>query len=505
MDEQINWPNADDPRVTANPAPQTGAGHNAPEISVSDLSNMLKRMVEQNFSHVRVRGELSKVTIAKSGHIYTGLKDADAVLDAVCWRGTAQRLSIRPEEGLEVICTGRLTTYPGRSNYQMVIESMELAGQGAILKMLADRKAKLAAEGLFDPARKKPLPYLPRRIGIVTSPTGAVIRDILHRISDRFPVPVYLWPVMVQGAGAAQQVAAAINGFNALPDGFDKPDVLIVARGGGSFEDLMPFNEEIVVRAVANSKIPVISAVGHETDVTLCDFAADLRAPTPTGAAEMVVPVRRDLLFTLSEHGLRLGRGLSVQTQRRRERTREMAAGLARFPRSLEIRGQRLDYAGGGLVAAFPAYLRMKETRLARTGARLLSPAAMLHKARARLQAAQIDNAMRGIVADRTRRAERLGDRLAKPDILLRQKGKELEKTYENFIRRKDYLFAPHEKLLHSYGRILETLSFKNVLKRGYSVVEDEDGKIVASASAAREKDHLVIRFADGKTPVKPA
>ena len=276
----------------SNQEPEAAA--NLPEHSVSELSEAIKRTLEGRFERVRVRGEISGFKRAASGHLYMALKDENAVLDAVCWRGLAGRLTVAPEDGLEVVATGRITSYPGRSKYQIVIESLELAGEGALLKLLEERRKKLAAEGLFDPERKRPPPFLPTVIGVVTSPTGAVIRDILHRLSDRFPRRVLVWPVLVQGKGAAEQVAAAIEGFNRLePDGpVPRPDLIIVARGGGSLEDLWAFNEEVVVRAAAGSRIPLISAVGHETDTTLIDHAADLRAPTPTAAAEMAVPVR---------------------------------------------------------------------------------------------------------------------------------------------------------------------------------------------------------------------
>ncbi|MFN6935860.1 MAG: exodeoxyribonuclease VII large subunit, partial [Tsuneonella sp.] len=271
-------------------------GDNAEALSVSELSNLLKRTVEDRFGHVRLRGELSGVKRAASGHFYCALKDDKAVIDGVMWRGSAERLAFVPEDGLEVVATGKLTTYPGRSKYQIVIDSLELAGEGALLALLEKTRQRLAAEGLFDAGRKRPLPYLPATIGVVTSPTGAVIRDILHRLADRFPSRVIVWPVLVQGQGAAAQVAAAVRGFSALPEGHDlRPDLLIVARGGGSIEDLWSFNEEVVVRAIADCSIPTISAVGHETDTTLADFAADRRAPTPTAAAEMAVPVRREL------------------------------------------------------------------------------------------------------------------------------------------------------------------------------------------------------------------
>lgn len=273
-------------------------GDNSGVLSVSEISSALKRHVEQGFGHVRIRGEISGFKRATSGHLYLSLKDENAKIDGVMWKGNAARIPFVPQDGVEIIATGKLTTYPGRSSYQIVIDSMEIAGEGALLALLAKLKAKLQAEGLFDPARKRPLPFLPRTIGVVTSPTGAVIRDILHRLADRCPTRVIVWPVLVQGHGSAEQVAAAVSGFSAM-QGADRPDLIIVARGGGSIEDLWAFNEEVVVRAVATSTIPVISAVGHETDTTLCDFAADVRAPTPTAAAELAVPVRAELLAGL--------------------------------------------------------------------------------------------------------------------------------------------------------------------------------------------------------------
>ncbi len=271
------------------------------ELTVSDLAGAIKRTIETNFDRVRVRGELGRVTIAKSGHMYADLKDDKAVINTIMWKGSVSRLPFRPEEGLEVIAEGKLSTYPGRSNYQLIAETMSPAGAGALMALLEERKKKLAAEGLFDPTRKKPLPFLPKVIGVVTSPTGAVIRDILHRIQDRFPVHVIVWPALVQGEAAAKQIEAGIRGFNALTEtsAVPRPDVIIVARGGGSIEDLWPFNEEIVVRAASDSVIPLISAVGHETDTTLIDFVSDQRAPTPTGAAEIAVPVRAELMGIL--------------------------------------------------------------------------------------------------------------------------------------------------------------------------------------------------------------
>jgi exodeoxyribonuclease VII large subunit len=351
---------------------------NAPEFSVSELSQALKRSVEDAFGHVRVRGELSGVKRAASGHLYLALKDESALLDGVMWKGVAGALSFRPEDGVEVIATGKLTTYPGRSKYQIVIERMELAGVGALLQMLELLRQRLTAEGLFAPERKRAIPYLPEVIGVVTSPTGAVIRDILHRLADRFPRHVLVWPVLVQGEGAARQVAAAVRGFN-TPGPFPKPDLLIVARGGGSVEDLMAFNDEDVVRAVAASGIPVISAVGHETDTTLCDFAADLRAPTPTAAAERAVPVRADLLLSLRDLGLRLDRAAAKLARERAERVAAVAARLPAPRAILAMKQQRADDLGFRLPRALEANAAQHRLRFRQTAA-LLRPAVLVQR-----------------------------------------------------------------------------------------------------------------------------
>jgi len=325
------------------------------EYSVTELSMKLKRMVEGTFGYVRLRGEISGFKRAASGHIYLALKDEKSVLDGVMWKGVAGRLTFRPEDGLEVICSGKLTTYPGRSKYQIVIEQMEVAGAGALMALLSARKKKLAAEGLFDPGRKQAIPYLPKVIGVVTSPTGSVIRDILHRLSDRFPRHVIVWPVVVQGDKAAEQVAGAIRGFNELAENgsVPRPDVLIVARGGGSLEDLWPFNEEEVVRAVADSDIPLISAVGHETDTTLIDYVADLRAPTPTAAAEQAVPVRDDLIYTVQDYNIRLGRAVRRVIQDRAQKLEGLGRGLPKPSEMLALNRQRLD----DIVARLPRAL----------------------------------------------------------------------------------------------------------------------------------------------------
>src|SRR5690349_12721713 len=366
---------------------------NLPEYSVGEISALLKRTVEQNFAYVRVRGEISGLKRHSSGHCYLALKDEEAVLDAVIWRMTAQRLGLKPEDGMEVVCTGKLTTYPGRSKYQLVIESVELAGVGALLKLLDDRKKKLEAEGLFAESRKTKLPFLPEVIGVVTSPTGAVIRDILHRLSDRFPRRVLVWPVIVQGEGAAEQVAAAIEGFNKLKAGgaVPRPDLLIVARGGGSLEDLMAFNEEIVVRAAAASTIPLISAVGHETDTTLIDYASDRRAPTPTAAAEMAVPVRMELLAEIDSKRTRLMRAWSRSLAEQKTHLAGLARGLP-DPASLIAQAeQKLDDRAERLRNGVAQLLRLRREQL-NTGTARLRPQLL------KTELAQLDRRLRELL-----------------------------------------------------------------------------------------------------------
>lgn len=428
---------------------------NIPEFSVSELAFSLKKTLEERYARVRVRGELSRVSIAASGHMYSSLKDDGAVIDAVCWKGVMAGLSVKPEEGLEVICTGRLSTYPSRSNYQLIIESMELAGQGALLKMLEERRKKLAAEGLFDPARKKPLPFLPEVIGVVTSPTGAVIRDILHRLDDRFPRHVIVWPVLVQGAGAAQQVADAIEGFQRLPEnGLPRPDLIIVARGGGSLEDLMPFNEEIVVRAAANCSIPLISAIGHETDTTLIDYAADARAPTPTGAAEMAVPVRAQLRAQVMEDGQRLLQGISRQMEELQHRLHAQIKGLGDPARILELSAQRLDHAGGNLSRMAAAFMAQKRERMMVLAARMRTP--------------------QQVVA--------MGEQA-------------LQRWREVLMRTGQSLTVdPARRLAHA-AQMLEAYSYENVLSRGFVVVRDAQGKPVIEASALKPGQFIHLEF----------
>ncbi len=416
-------------------------GDNAGALSVSEISALLKRHVESGFSHVRIRGEISGFKRAASGHLYMSLKDENARIDGVMWKGGAARLAFQPADGVEVIATGKLTTYPGRSNYQIVIESMEIAGEGALLALLEKLKARLAAEGLFAEERKRPIPYLPRTIGVVTSPTGAVIRDILHRLADRCPARVIVWPVLVQGQGAAAQVAAAVAGFSAI-DGPDRPDLVIVARGGGSIEDLWAFNEEVVVRAVAASTIPVISAVGHETDTTLCDYAADWRAPTPTAAAERAVPVRSELLAGLQTLQARALRAVRRYGERADER---LAATTRRLPRPDSLfapQSQRTDDLGERLKRAL--------------GRRAADASGELARAAGALRPALL-----------TQKLARAQDRLA------------------------------------ATARLMSSLHPDNPLKRGYAMVTDRQGALVATAARARAAGALRLRFADGEVDAR--
>lgn len=437
---------------------------NLPEYSVSELSASVKRTLEDGYGYVRVRGELGRVVRAGSGHVYLDLKDERAVLSGVMWKGVAARQAIAPEQGMEVIASGKISTFPGQSKYQLIVDSLEPAGAGALMALLEERKKKLGAEGLFAPERKQALPFLPEVIGVVTSPSGAVIRDILHRLRDRFPRRVLVWPTLVQGRGAEAQIAAAIEGFNALPQGGDvpRPDVLIVARGGGSLEDLWCFNEEVVVRAAAASQIPLISAVGHETDTTLIDYAADQRAPTPSAAAEMAVPVRSELLSETMNKARRLETGLSRLVERARESLRAAARGLGRPEELISNDAQRLDRAGERLSAGLRRRVNVGETILARYAGRL-----SLHSLR-----------QRGLAyADRLNTANgRLG-LSAQQSIAMRQ----------------DRLGAA--------SKLLETLSHRSALERGFVILRDGSGQLIRTAAAFPEGG-AVATFIDGDVDV---
>ena len=435
--------------------------HNLPAFTVSELSASLKRTVEDAFGYVRVRGEVSQPKVATSGHCYLRLKDETAVLDGVIWRGSMAKLKIKLEEGMDVIATGRITTYPGKSSYQIVIDSVELAGVGALLKLLEDRRKMLAAEGLFNEDRKKPIPYLPGVIGVVTSPTGAVIRDIIHRVSDRFPRRIIVWPVRVQGEGAAEEVAAAIQGFNALKVGgaIPRPDVLIVARGGGSLEDLWAFNEEVVVRAAAASAIPLIAAVGHETDWTLIDYAADRRAPTPTAAAELAVPVRIDLVADLQQRVMRLLQSIGRTLSDLKIRLDGLVRGIPRLDAVVAEKEQALD----GLVE------RLK-----------LGPRALLQ---AKGQDLNVLSA--GLNLTRLRR-----------DI--ERHVLDLKQFHSRLSRASARAFSDASNELAALAARIESVSPQRVLERGYAMVLGPDGPItsVKNALAGSKVD---VRFADGQ------
>ena len=434
---------------------------NLPEFSVTELSAALKRAVEDQFAMVRVRGEISGLKFHSSGHVYFDLKDDKAVLNAVIWRGVAGRLRVRPEAGMEVICTGKLSTYAGSSRYQLIVEQVELAGLGALMALLEERRKKLAAEGLFDASRKKKLPFLPDVIGVITSPTGAVIRDIMHRVEARFPRRVLLWPVAVQGETAAVQIAAAIAGFNAF-DGtrLPRPDLIIVARGGGSVEDLMAFNDEAVVRAAAASLIPLISAVGHETDTTLIDFAADVRAPTPSAAAELAVPVRTELLAQTLDFERRVLRSFTKSMDDRRRHLAQLVRVLPKAESLFASPRQRLDLASDRLGQSLRRNVQIHRTAFTQAAAQL----------RPRMLEERITvcgERAKGLAA-RAERAERA--RLAQA-----------------------------RRQLDGLARVLDSVSHKSVLERGFALVRGEDGAVRRRAAAITAGESLTLTFLDGE------
>jgi len=436
-------------------------GQNAPEFSVSEISGAVKRMIEGEFSHVRVRGEIGRVNRYASGHIYYDLKDENAVLNAVTWKGQASKLSVQPEEGMEVIAVGKLTSFPKQSKYQMNVMELRVAGVGALMAMLEKRKKALAAEGLFDLGRKKPIPYLPEVIGVVTSPSGAVIRDILHRLRDRFPRKVLIWPVAVQGDRCSVEVTKAIEGFNAMTAGgaIPRPDLIIVARGGGSIEDLWGFNEENVARAAAASDIPLISAVGHETDTTLIDYASDQRAPTPTAAAELAVPVRAELAVWLAGMEERRVRALANGIKQREQRLRDLSRAMPNPVDVVAMQGQKLDMIAARLPRALQAMAQGKRVQLAeRTAA--LRPIAL------RQMISQKDQLLQRVVSDLKsapmRQLERFRDKL------------------------------------NGLERLLETLGYEATLERGFAVVRDDDGVVLSTVKAAKQANQLDIQFKDG-------
>ena len=478
----------------------TDLTHNLPEYTVSEISQALKRTVEQSYARVRIRGEISGFTRAGSGHRYMALKDESAVIDAICWRGTS--LGVEPEDGLEVIVSGRLTTYPGRSKYQVVIEAMEVAGEGALLKLLEERRRKFIEEGLFDEDRKKELPYLPDVIGVVTSPTGAVIRDILHRLRERFPRHVLLWPVQVQGESAAGQIAAAIEGFNALGQGpIPRPDVLIVARGGGSLEDLWAFNEEVAVRAAAASEIPLISAVGHETDVTLIDFASDRRAPTPTAAAEIAVPVRAELASFLMDDGRRLLSTTSRMFDERRMQLVGLARGLPDLVNLVGTSTQRLDVVVERLALAVRGFAQALSQDVARLGAGLVDPRRQITNTGEQL--AETGRALEFAYQQNVRlhevRFEGIRTRLVQ--TLLEQAMADRRTQVDDLFPRLDAaihrILADMVDAARQGASLLESLSFERVLERGYVVVRDSAGQPVSRGGQLQSDDAISLQFAD--------
>ncbi len=464
---------------------------NLQELTVSELSAALKRTIEDSYGYVRVRGELGKVSYHSNGHVYLDLKDDRACIAGVIWRSTAPRIKLKLEAGLEVVITGRLTTYPGRSQYQIVIETLEPAGLGALMALLEERRKKLAAEGLFDEARKQLLPYLPTLIGVITSPTGAVIRDILHRLADRFPRHVLVWPVKVQGEGSAAEVAAAIAGFNTLPEHgvLRRPDLLIVARGGGSLEDLWSFNEEIVVRAAAESLIPLISAVGHETDVTLIDFVADRRAPTPTAAAEIAVPVRADLMIDVDSLARRALACWRRNQEARRSELRSAARALPDADEVLALPRQRLDHAAAGLTRALRANAQIHHVHFSRIGGRLNQHLLRSNVERRRQRYTAVALQLRaGVAANiqayRTRTArqeERVG-------VFAERAGRAVRN-----------LIATRRARCERDAQLLAAFSYRGVLARGFALVRDQAGRPLRTAAAIAAGMPIEIEFADGR------
>ncbi|OCW58035.1 exodeoxyribonuclease VII large subunit [Hoeflea olei] len=498
---------------------------NAAEFTVSELSGSIRRTVEDAFGHVRVRGEISGYRGPhSSGHAYFSLKDDKARIEAVIWKGVFSRLKHRPEEGLEVIATGRITTYPGSSKYQIVIDAIEPAGAGALMALIEERRRKLAAEGLFDEARKQLLPFMPGVIGVVTSPTGAVIRDILHRLEDRFPVHVIVWPVRVQGETSGQEVAQAIRGFNALTGGgpIARPDLIIVARGGGSLEDLWGFNDEAVVRAAADSEIPLISAVGHETDWTLIDHASDRRAPTPTGAAEMAVPVKADLVAQVAALAARLRSAQTRTLDRRRETVRGLARALPTLDSVLALPRQRLDRSAQGLGQALQLNTANRRRGFERQAARV-TPMALVSAIREKRQAVREKSARadwavgRRVEAWRNRLDRYAASLAAVPRRLADTQGRGRERL-TGLDRRATIaltqMLGQRRRGLDAQARMLQSLSHHSVLGRGFAVIRDADRAVLARAAEVEAGTMLSIEFADGEVaalaqssdqPIRPA
>ncbi|SDW28457.1 exodeoxyribonuclease VII large subunit [Litoreibacter albidus] len=484
-------------------------GRNEPEYTVSEIAGAVKRTIEGEFGRVRIKGECGRVMVARSGHVYLDLKDDRAVLASIIWKGQAAKLAVQPEEGMEVVAIGKLTTFPGQSKYQMVIEEIRPAGVGALMAMLDKRKKLLEREGLFRPERKKRIPYLPEIIGVVTSPQGAVIRDILHRLRDRFPRKVLIWPVAVQGEGCAPQVTAAINGFNAMTPGgaLPRPDLIIVARGGGSIEDLWGFNEESVARAAAASDIPLISAVGHETDTTLIDYVSDVRAPTPTAAAEIAVPVRLELLAAVDSHGARMGQALSVAVGARKQRLADVARALPRGEELTQIARQRLDVAAARLDTSLQAGTSAKRLNFEKTAAPLRASILNRQTDRMDTQLRHMSDRLGAALDRRTERSRASFDRVAggltpsglNRDLKLQQD--RLARAARAAGNAGRAQVANWRALLEARDRVRETLGYQATLQRGYAVVWDGD-RVIKDSKSAKKATQLEVQFKDARIPV---
>lgn len=482
---------------------------NVAELTVSEISGQLKRLIEDSFGLVRVRGEVGRVSRPASGHLYLDLKDERAVLSGVIWKGTAGRLRHQPEEGLEVVATGKLTTFPGSSRYQIIIENIEPAGAGALMALLEERKRKLEAEGLFAAERKQLLPFMPKVIGVVTSPSGAVIRDILHRVSDRFPLHVIVWPVRVQGETCGAEVAAAIRGFNAIEHGgaITRPDVIIVARGGGSIEDLWGFNDEAVVRAAADSDIPIVSAVGHETDWTLIDLAADRRAPTPTGAAEMVVPVKADLSAQLAQLAARLQSAIVRSFEARRLSLRSAMRGLPSPDNLFALQSQRLDRHADRLKSTLLGAVQRRQTAWARVAAGL-NPALLAARVSSRRDAlSYLDRRRQAAISARLQSLSGEAARLRLSRQVLESGLKEaagrLSATLTALSRHQRQTGEHLQGRLDQAGRLLASYSYHNTLERGFAVVRDPSGAVVTRASQTVGGTAYRLQFADDAIEVE--
>jgi exodeoxyribonuclease VII large subunit len=481
--------------------------HNSPELSVSEISGLLKKLVETNFDYVRIRGEMSGLKIAPSGHMYFSLKDENAVLNCVCWKGTVSKMTFKAEDGLEVICVGSVTTFAGQSKYQLVVESFEPAGVGALMAIFIKRKEMLAKEGLFAQDRKKKLPFLPSVIGIVTSPTGAVIQDILHRLQDRFPSSVLLWPVLVQGDQAAEQIVTAITGFNKLPfENIVKPDVLIVARGGGSIEDLWAFNEEVVVRAVAASNIPIISAVGHETDTTLIDFASDVRAPTPTAAAEMAVPVLRDLYINVKDLERRLEFNIGQLLEQKLTYIQSLVRALPNVATILSNFEQRLDDLSIRLSLSLPRFTEVKEAELVKQSLAIKNPLYLIETNKKHIEfIGQLLG--KSLEKNISQKEFILNSYLSnlKPTLLERDLSAYTEKVKDLYLRLNNaYTKSISEKhnSLTNIIALIECYHYSKTLERGYAVIRNKAGQVITSVKQLSSQEILTIEFKDGSKTV---